>query len=61
MLERIIRNPEIKQYELIKELGYTKSNMSKIIKRLELRGLVEVKKDGKVRILTVGEKIKKEL
>ncbi|MEK6867718.1 MAG: helix-turn-helix domain-containing protein, partial [Nanoarchaeota archaeon] len=61
VLERIIRNPEIKQYELIKELGYTKSNMSKIIKRLELRGLVEVKKDGKVRILTVGEKIKKEL
>lgn len=61
VLERVIKNPEIKQYELIKQLGYTKSNMSKIIKRLEFRGLVEVKKDGKVRILSLGEKIKKEL
>ncbi len=61
VLELIIRNPEIKQYEIIKQLGYTKSNMSKIIKRLELRGLVEVKKDGKVRILKIGEKIRKEL
>ena len=61
VLERIIKNPEMKQYELIKQLGYTKSNMSKIIKRLELRGLVEVKRDGKVRILKIGEKIRKEL
>jgi uncharacterized membrane protein len=61
VLELIIKNPEIKQYDIIKQLGYTKSNMSKIIKRLELRGLVEVKKDGKVRILKIGEKIRKEL
>ena len=59
VLALIIKNPEIKQYELIKQLGYTKSNMSKIIKRLELRGLVAVKKEGKIRILTLGEKMKK--
>ncbi len=61
VLELIIKNPEIKQYEIIKQLGYTKSNMSKIIKRLEFRGLVAVKKEGKIRILTLGEKMKKEV
>ncbi|MBI5001913.1 MarR family transcriptional regulator [Candidatus Woesearchaeota archaeon] len=59
VLALIIKNIEIKQYEIIKQLGYTKSNMSKIIKRLELRGLVAVKKEGKIRILTLGEKMKK--
>ena len=61
VLALIIKNPEIKQYEIIKQLGYTKSNMSKIIKRLEFRGLVTVKKEGKIRILTLGEKMKKGL
>ena len=61
VLELIIKNPEMKQYEIVKQLGYTKSNMSKIIKRLEFRGLVAVKKEGKIRILTLGEKMKKEV
>lgn len=61
VLELIIKNPEIRQSELVKQLGYTKSNVSKIIKRLFLRGLVEVKKDGKMRILNLGEKLKNEL
>ncbi len=61
VLDEVIRNPCIKQYELVKKLGYTKSNMSKILKRLELRELLTIKKDGKVRILTVGKKLEKEL
>ncbi len=61
VLALIIKNPEIKQYEVIKQLGYTKSNMSKIIKRLEFRGLVSVKKEGKIRLLSLGEKMKKEI
>lgn len=61
VLELIIKNPEIKQYELIKQLGYTKSNMSKIIKRLEFRGLVTVKKEGKIRFLNIGEKMRKDI
>ena len=61
VLSLIIKNSNIKQSELVKQLGYTKSNMSKIIKRLEFRGLIEVKKEGKIRILNVGETIKKQL
>ncbi len=61
VLALIIKNHEIKQYEIIKQLGYTKSNMSKIIKRLEFRGLVSVKKEGKIRLLSLGEKMKKEV
>ena len=60
VLKCIIKSPEIKQYEVIKLLGYTKSNMSKIVKRLELRNLIEVKKEGKVRILNIGQKLKKQ-
>jgi hypothetical protein len=61
VIDEVIRNPGIKQYELVKKLGYTKSNMSKILKRLELRELLTIKKEGKVRILTIGEKLEKEL
>lgn len=61
VLDIIIKNPEIKQYEVVKQLGYTKSNMSKIIKRLEFRGLIAVKKEGKVRILNIGEQMKKQM
>lgn len=61
VLNLIIKNPEIKQYEVVKQLGYTKSNMSKIMKRLELRGLIAVKKEGKVRILNIGEQMKKQM
>jgi uncharacterized membrane protein len=61
VLEYIIKNGPKKQYELVKKLNYTKSNMSKILKRLEMRGLIAVKKEGKVRIISVGEKISKEL
>lgn len=61
VLDEVIRNPCIKQYELVKKLGYTKSNMSKILKRLELRELIKIKKEGKVRILTVGEKLERQL
>ncbi|MBI5072687.1 winged helix-turn-helix transcriptional regulator [Candidatus Woesearchaeota archaeon] len=61
VLNIIIKNPDIRQYEVVKQLGYTKSNMSKIMKRLEFRGLIQVKKEGKVRILNVGETLKKQL
>lgn len=61
VLDIIIKNPNIRQYEVVKQLGYTKSNMSKIMKRLEFRGLIQIKKEGKVRILNVGETLKKQL
>jgi uncharacterized membrane protein len=61
VIEYIIKNGSTKQSELVRKLDYTKSNMSKILKRLELRELIMVKKEGKVRIISVGDKIGKNL
>jgi len=61
VLEHIIKNNQVKQYELVKKLDYTKSNMSKILKRLEFRGLITVKKEGKVRILGLGDTLKNKI
>lgn len=61
VLQHVIKNPEVKQTELVRQLGYTKSNMSKILKRLEFRGLINVKKEGKIRSVTIGEQFKKNM
>jgi uncharacterized membrane protein len=57
VLEEIVKNGGIKQYELLGELGYTKASLSKILTRLEARGLVRKKKFGKVNRLYPGEKL----
>lgn len=57
VLEVIVKNEGIKQYELLEELGYTKASLSKILTRLEARGLVRKKKFGKVNKLYPGEKL----
>ncbi len=46
------------QSNLQKEIGYTKSNLTKIIKKLEFRGVVKRKKIGKINRLYLGEKMK---
>ncbi|MEE8167426.1 MAG: MarR family transcriptional regulator [Candidatus Hydrothermarchaeales archaeon] len=58
VLEEIIKNEGIKQRELIGKLGYTKSSLSKILSKLEARGLIRKVKSGKVNRLYPGEKIR---
>ncbi len=58
VLEEIARNEGIYQYELMEKLGYTKSSLSKILTRLESRGLVKRIKEGKVNRLYLGNKLK---
>lgn len=48
ILEEIIKNDGIKQYVLLERLDYTKSSLSKILSKLEARGLVRKKKIGKI-------------
>jgi len=56
VVEEIARNEGIKQYELLERLGCSKASLSKILTRLEQRGLVAKKKYGKVNRLYLGEK-----
>lgn len=58
VLEVIVKKEGMRQYELLEELGYTKASLSKILTRLEARGLVRKKKFGKVNRLYPGEKLK---
>jgi uncharacterized membrane protein len=57
VLEEIVKNEGIKQYELQNELDYTKTSLSKILARLEARGLVKKKRFGKINKLYPGEKL----
>ncbi len=59
VLKVVIEKPGIKNSELKHKLGYTKSSLSKIIRKLELRGLIETKKYGKIKELYIGERMKK--
>lgn len=59
VLECVIKNPGIKQHEVVRMLKYTKSSTSKIVKRLQFRELLDVTKDGNIRILTPGKKLGK--
>lgn len=58
VLEEIVNNEGIKQYELLAKLEYTKSSLSKILARLEARGLIRKKKIGKVNRWYAGEKLR---
>lgn len=58
VLEEVVKNEGIKQYELLERLGYTKSSLSKILDRLEARGLVRRSKLGKVNRIYPGEGLK---
>lgn len=48
----------IPQGELLRGTQYTKSNLSKIINRLEARGLLEKRKNGKMQRVLPGPKLK---
>ncbi len=48
ILEEIIKNDGIKQYILLEHLEYTKSSLSKILSKLQARGLIRKKKIGKI-------------
>lgn len=48
ILEEIIKEDGIKQYVLLERLDYTKSSLSKILTKLEARGLIKKKKIGKI-------------
>lgn len=56
VLECIINRPGIKQYEIMRKMDLSKSSLSKIIKKMEMRGLVISKKYGKINQLYLGEK-----
>jgi DNA-binding transcriptional ArsR family regulator len=56
VLEAVIKNEGIKQYELQTELGYSKASLSKILAKLESRGLIRKKRFGKVNKIYIGEK-----
>lgn len=47
VLEEIVNNEGIKQYELLARLECTKSSLSKILTRLEARGLLRKKKSAR--------------
>ena len=57
VLEEIIKKEGITQIELMHKLGFSKASLSKILSKLELRGLVKKKKWGKVNKLYPGEKL----
>ncbi|MFH1752075.1 MAG: MarR family transcriptional regulator [archaeon] len=56
VLQAIIKKDGLNQYELMHSLGYTKSSLSKIISKLEQKGLIERKKFGKINKLFYKEK-----
>ncbi|HLD18525.1 MAG TPA: MarR family winged helix-turn-helix transcriptional regulator [Candidatus Nanoarchaeia archaeon] len=58
VLEIIVDKGEANQYELKAKLGLTKSNLSKIIKNLEMKGLVKRERHGKINKIYPGEKLK---
>jgi uncharacterized membrane protein len=48
VVEEIVRNEGIEQYDLREKLGYTKSSLSKILSKLESRGIIRREKTGKI-------------
>jgi uncharacterized membrane protein len=58
VLEAIIKKEGLRQYELRADLGYTKASLSKILTKLESRGLIRKKKVGKINKLYIGEKLR---
>ena len=60
VVEYVIKNEGCLQSNLQKEVGYNKSNLTKIIKKLEFRAILKRKKIGKINRLYLGVKINKE-
>jgi hypothetical protein len=58
VLEAVIKKEGLRQYELRADLGYTKASLSKILTKLESRGLIRKKKVGKINKLYIGEKLR---
>lgn len=58
VLELVIQQEGITQFELKRKTNLTKSNLSKVLAKLETRALIERKKYGKVNYLYPGEKLK---
>ncbi len=58
VVTEIIKREGVKQSELMAQLGYTKASLSKIISKLEARGLIRKVKSGKINRLYPGERIK---
>lgn len=58
VVAEVIRSEGIKQNELMQRLGYTKSSLSKIVSRLEARGIVKRIKSGKINRLYPGDAIR---
>ncbi len=58
VVEYVLNHEGCLQSDLQKEVGYTKSNLTKIIKKLEFRALIKKKNIGKINRLYLGEKVK---
>ncbi|TAL57784.1 MAG: MarR family transcriptional regulator, partial [Nanoarchaeota archaeon] len=58
VLQIIIEKGEANQYELRAKFNLTKSNLSKIVKSLEMKGLVKRERHGKINRLLPGERLK---
>jgi uncharacterized membrane protein len=59
IIGEVLRSPGINQSVLKNKVGLTKSNISKIIAKLEFRALIEKRSEGKINRLYLGEKLKK--
>ncbi len=55
----VFKKPGITQTIITKRLNLTKSNISKIISKLEFRGVLKRKAEGKINRLYIGEKLRK--
>jgi uncharacterized membrane protein len=58
VIEMIIKNEGLPQYQLQLELGYSKASLSKILAKLESRGLIRKKRFGKINKLYIGDKLR---
>lgn len=58
VVEIIIKNPGISQYKIMEDYNISKSNLSKIIKKLSLSDIIEKRNIGKINKLFPGKKLK---
>ena len=58
VMQYIVNNEGCLQSNLQKEVGYSKSNLTKIVKKLEFRALIKRHKIGKINKLYLGAKVK---
>ncbi len=58
VMQEVIEHGSIAQYEIKSRLNLTKSNLSKVVKNLEMKGLLKRERIGKINKLVPGEKFK---